>query len=163
MMTHHGTVTGSGVPKIAGLTESGFLHALDILQIVISDSRENPKWQEQSCRTWDENQRSMFISSEAQRRFVQNFSLVSAGASHVNAIQLYMCIASLRFFQHSRRVPLGKKSTPGVSPAPGRSVCTNFRGTMKLYVVSSSLKKSPESIDDTLKISDLAANVWTYQ
>ncbi|CAK8988792.1 unnamed protein product, partial [Durusdinium trenchii] len=29
-----------------GLTESGFLHALDILQIVISDSRENPKWQE---------------------------------------------------------------------------------------------------------------------
>jgi len=111
MMTHHGTVTGSGVPKIAGLTESGFLHALDILQIVISDSRENPKWQEQSCRTWDENQRSMFISSEAQRRFVQNFSLVSAGASHVNAIQLYMCIASLRFFQHSRRVPLGKNQT----------------------------------------------------
>ena len=30
---------------------------------------------------------------------------------------------------------------------------------MKLHVVSSSLKKSPESIDDTLKISDLAANV----
>ncbi len=71
MMTHHGTVTGSGVPKIAGLTESGFLHALDILQIVISDSRENPKWQEQSCRTWDANQRSMFISSEAHGRFVQ--------------------------------------------------------------------------------------------
>lgn len=40
-------VTGSEcVPKIAGLTESGFLHALDILQIVISDSREHPKWQE---------------------------------------------------------------------------------------------------------------------
>ncbi|CAL1130350.1 unnamed protein product [Cladocopium goreaui] len=40
-------VTGNEcTPNIAGLTESGFLHALDILQIVISDSRENPKWQE---------------------------------------------------------------------------------------------------------------------
>eukprot|EP00435_Cladocopium_sp_Y103_P066163 s137_g28.t1 len=40
-------VTGNEcAPNIAGLTESGFLHALDILQIVISDSRENPKWQE---------------------------------------------------------------------------------------------------------------------
>ena len=44
-----------GVATPTGLTESGFLHALDILQIVISDSRENPKWQElhrRCCRAF---------------------------------------------------------------------------------------------------------------
>ena len=42
-----------------------------------------------------------------------NFYLVSAGASHVNAIQQYiLCIACLCFFQHRQTCPFRKEINP---------------------------------------------------